>query len=226
MKRQFARGFTLVEMLVSVALLAVIMVALGSALRTIAQTEERVDQRLDRIDAMRSGVSLIRLITTRVSGKRSPPPAGQGGAVVPFRALPGSLEWVGIMPARPGVGGRHFFRLQVEATPAGPELVLRFAPWSDGATAVPDWSRTDSRVIGRGVVSLGVRAQGLPPPGAPLVNWPQGWVSGWPIAEHLPERIQLNLADGLGPWPPIVVPLFELTQGAGVSGGFVLGGSQ
>lgn len=64
------KGFTLVEMLVAVSLLAVIMVALGSSLRTIAQTESRVDQRLGRIDEMRVSVGLMRQLIARVSGRK------------------------------------------------------------------------------------------------------------------------------------------------------------
>ena len=37
-------GFTLVEVLVVMSLLSLVMLAMGSALRTTAQTEERVDQ--------------------------------------------------------------------------------------------------------------------------------------------------------------------------------------
>lgn len=102
------QGFTLVEMLVAVSLLAVIMVALGSSLRTIAQTEVRVDQRLDRIDEMRVAVGLLRQTVGRVSGRRTPAADAKGGQVVQFRASEATMEWVGIMPARPGVGGAVF----------------------------------------------------------------------------------------------------------------------
>lgn len=98
-------GFTLVEMLVSVALLAVIMVALGGALRTVAQTEDRVDVRLDWSDDVRTTVSLLRQMVGRVSARKIPAPAGNTGEIVQFRASPAAIEWVGIMPARPGVGG-------------------------------------------------------------------------------------------------------------------------
>ena len=46
--RERMSGFTLVEILVVMTLMSVVMLALGAAMRTIAQTEERVDQRLQR----------------------------------------------------------------------------------------------------------------------------------------------------------------------------------
>ncbi len=219
------RGFTLVEILVAVSLLSIIMVALGSAMRTVAQTEARVDQRAQRTDDMRVAVRLLRQVAGRVSGRKVPSPDGAGSPVVAFRAAGASVEWVGIMPARPGAGGRSFFRLQVEKSPAGSELVLRYAPWSPEAQKPPDWSRTDSVVVGRGISSLEVWAEGRPPPGRGQGAdvWPRGWVAGWPEAEHLPERLRLQLADETGPWPPVVIAVFALTQGAG--DGFTLGGS-
>jgi general secretion pathway protein J len=217
-------GFTLVEMLVSVALLAVIMVALGGALRTVAQTEERVDQRLDRSDDVRTSVALLRQMVGRVSARKIPAPAGSNGELVQFRALPTAMEWVGIMPARPGAGGRYFFRLQVEQIAGAHELVLRFAPWTESQAAVTDWSSTDYRILGRKIKQLFVQAQGRPAAGTPMPNWPQGWVPGWPVVDQLPERIQLEIADERGTWPPLIIPIFGLTQGAGVGGGFSIGG--
>lgn len=222
---QRLRGFTLVEMLVSVALLAVIMVALGGALRTVAQTEDRVDQRLDRADDMRNTVAMLRQVLGRVSARKVPAPAGNTGEVVQFRAIASGIEWVGIMPARPGVGGRHFFRLQVEDIAGARELVLRFAPWSEAVGAAPDWQRADYRVLGHRIGQMSVQAQGRPAAGAPPPGWPQGWVPGWPVAEQLPERVQLELSDERGTWPPLVIPLFALTQGTGAGGGFSIGGS-
>lgn len=46
-------GFTLVELLVTMALLSMLMLGMASALRTMAQTEERVDARLARADELR-----------------------------------------------------------------------------------------------------------------------------------------------------------------------------
>ena len=43
---RLGRGFTLLEMLIGMALLSVLMLALGGALFSAAQTEERLDARL------------------------------------------------------------------------------------------------------------------------------------------------------------------------------------
>lgn len=222
--KQAVRGFTLVEMLVAVSLLAVIMVALGSSLRTIAQTEIRVDQRLDRTDEMRVSVGLLRQLVGRISGRKLPAVDAKGGQAVQFRASGGDMEWVGIMPARPGVGGRHFFRLAVENSTAGPELVLRFVPWSPDVHGGVDWRQSDSRVLARNVTHFRVEAQGRPPVGVALPDWPSGWVDGWPIADQLPERVRLQITDHDGAWPATVVNIYPLMQGSGSGDGFSLGG--
>lgn len=56
-------------------------------------------------------------------------------------------------------------------------------------------------------------------------EWPQGWVPGWPVVDQLPERIQLEMADERGAWPPVTIPIFGLTQGVGTGGGFSIGGA-
>lgn len=51
--RRLQLGFTLVELLVTMALLSILMLGMASALRTMAQTEERVDTRLTETDEFR-----------------------------------------------------------------------------------------------------------------------------------------------------------------------------
>ena len=59
-------GFTLIEVLVVISLLSLLMLAMGSALRTTAQTEERVDQRLQRTDEIRVASGFLRSVLGRV----------------------------------------------------------------------------------------------------------------------------------------------------------------
>ena len=213
--RQSARqgGFTLLELLVVMSLLSVIMIGLVSALRTMAQTESKIDQRLERLDEIRVARSFLQQTLTRVSVMAFDAPSATGKTMIPFVAAPDSLIWVGILPARPNVGGRHFFRLALEDSSVGRDLVLRFSPWKPDLL-FSDWSAAESRVLIRGIQQMNVHAQGLPPAGrraAPA--WPNGWQDGWPIADSLPEQVRLGLVDSQGGWPEWTIALHALPQG-------------
>jgi general secretion pathway protein J len=223
---QRRNGFTLVELLVVMTMLGMLMVAMASALRTTAQTENRVDQRLERMDDMRVATHFMRQILGRVSLRKMPTPDAKGGQVVPFRATESAIEWLGIMPVRNGAGGRTYFKLQLQGGQGRASLVLYMLPWSVVTPSFPDWSLAQTRTLVTDVQSFSVLAQGDPPPGQ-LSNpaWPKAWVSGWPVPDELPERILLRLSSRHGTWPDLVIPVVGLTQGIGSSGGFVLGGS-
>ena len=98
-----------------------------------------------------------------------------------FQAAPDALAWIGVMPARYGLGGRHYLRLAVEPGPDGDgQLVLRYARWS-GAPTFDAWpqAQAQAQVLAAPVQSLALRyqepasgcstpGQGSPRPGGPL----------------------------------------------------------
>lgn len=190
-------GFTLLEILVVMTLLSVVMLALGSSLVTVSQAEQKIDERVDRIDGMRVTVSFLRATVGRVSARKvtAPPPIGTR---VLFAGTANAVEWVGVMPARYGAGGRYFFRLGTEAGAGAPALVLRFAPWAD-ESVFPDWTRADARVLVDGVREFSIRYEDG--------NAPGNWSGEWSAPERLPIQLQLNLATDTAAWPPINLPL-------------------
>jgi general secretion pathway protein J len=216
-------GFTLVELLVVMSLLSVIMIGLVSAMRSMAQIESKVDQRLERLDEIRVARTFLQQTLSRASNLKLDEPGATGKRVISFVATPDSLSWVGILPARPNVGGRHFFRIAMEDVGASRELILRIAPWNPDIV-FPDWSGAESHVLIPGVKQLNVQAQGLPPLGYGLAQgWPAGWQDGWPITDNLPEQIRIGLVDSQGVWPDWVLALHPLPQGDS-SGGVVAAG--
>ena len=220
------RGFTLIELLVVMTLLSIIMLGLVSALRTMAQTETRIDQRLERLDEIRVARAFLQQTLARVSTLKMDEPGATGKQIIPFQAMPDSLVWVGIMPARPNVGGRHFFRLAMEDSGTGRELVLRFTPWSPDAP-LPNWRLAESRTLVPGVTQFAVQAQGQPPEARnPAEPWPRGWQSGWPVVDTTPEQVRLGLVDAQGAWPDWVIALRALPQGEGGSRKVVIGGGK
>jgi general secretion pathway protein J len=211
------RGFTLLEVLVVMSLLSLVMLAMGSSLRTIAQTEERIDQRLSKADEMRLAVSFMRSTFGRVSARKvtPPPPATTG---VMFEAAARAISWVGVMPARYGAGGRYFFRLSLEQGEDGQVLVIRFLPWTDRAE-FPDWSQAERRVLVQHVVGLSLRYQDVRAKG-PV------WSSEWGRVDRLPDQIQIDVETAQGAWPAINLPLRPMPNSdAGALGGATFGAS-
>ena len=226
LNRPSQRGFTLLELLVVMTLLSVIMIGLVSALRTMAQTESRIDARLAHLDEIRVARSFLQQTLGRVSATTVDAPGATGKKVTSFAATPDSLTWVGIMPARPDVGGRHYFRIALEDNAAGRELVLRFAPWNPDLV-LPDWSKAESRVLLAGIQQMRVQAQGLPPQNRSSAEpWPKDWQNGWPMADVLPEQVRLSLSDANGDWPDWTLALHALPQGDGSFSIVVIGGGK
>lgn len=208
-------GFTLVEILVVMTLMSVIMLALGGAMRTIAQTEERVDQRLRRADEMRVATSFLSSILGRISPRKVQAPTQVGSSLALFSAAPDAVMWVGVMPARYGAGGRYFFRLALERQRDTADLVIRFMPWS-GAAVFPDWGAADSRVLVR-------EATGLLLEYAQEEGAVQSWRPAWTDPQMLPARIRISLRTAAVQWPQIVIALRQLPAGDNGRGGFSLG---
>lgn len=208
-------GFTLVEILVVMTLLSVVMLALGAAMRTMAQTETRVDERLQHADEMRVAANFLSSSLSRISPRKSEVTTRVGSSLYLFVGAPDTVMWIGVMPARYGAGGRHFFRLGVEQVGAGRALVIRFAPW-EGVAAFPDWSRASSRVLVPDVTTVLLEYGDDAEPGS-------SWLPQWAFADRLPTRIRLSIGTPRGDWPFLAFALRQLLAGDNGRGGFSLG---
>lgn len=214
--RRGRAGFTLVELLVTMALLSILMLGMASALRTMAQTEERVDARLASADEFRVATGFLRNIMGRVSVRKRAVPFTEGASPYLFAGGPDAVAWVGIMPARHGAGGRYFFKLAVEPMQGEPALVIRFVPWTD-STEFPDWSHSESRVLVGDVASFALSYQDARQP-TPV------WTSVWQRIDSVPDRVRIELRTSAGPWPLWVVAMRSLPASErGGSGRFSAG---
>ena len=213
-----AAGFTLLEVLVVMSLTSLVMLGMGSALRTTAQTGERVDLRLLQADEMRTAASFIYATLGRVSSQKTNT-AAVGENPYLFVGQADMIAWIGIMPARYGAGGRYYFRLSLGELAGEQGLVLRFIPWTNAAS-FPDWTQAEGRVLVSGATALTL--QYLDSSG----DSPQWWPN-WSSPDGLPDRVMLQLQGVDGAWPALVVP-FRATPasapGTG-SGIAVFGGS-
>ncbi|WP_436133095.1 prepilin-type N-terminal cleavage/methylation domain-containing protein [Acidovorax sp. LjRoot129] len=214
-----SRGFTLVEVLVVMALLSLIVLGMGSALRTTAQTGERIDARLLQTDELRIASGFLRSAMGRTYLQRPNEPSTVGQAPYFFEGSPTTLTWIGIMPARHGVGGRYYFRLALGQSEGQSGVVLSFVPWV-GEVAVPDWSQAQNRLLVPGATALALRYTNT--------NLePVQWGGGWNHPELLPDRVAITVGTQAGEWPMLVIPMRSTPRGARGSGGdAVFGGGR
>ncbi|QIL43007.1 prepilin-type N-terminal cleavage/methylation domain-containing protein [Acidovorax sp. HDW3] len=201
-------GFTLIEMLIAMALLSLLALGMVFAMRTMGQTQDRIDQRFARADELQSVTAFVQTVLERLSSRR----AGlqePGKALLLFSGTQQSIEWLGIMPARHGMGGRYFFRLAVEPAASAQALVLRYQPWQ-GEVSLPDWSAARSRILVSDVVGMDIGYGGKE-------MAPQQWVPVWAQTESLPVRIRLGVTTRDGAWPLWIVGTRALSPGGGRS---------
>ena len=67
--RRRSPGFTLVEVVVALAVLSLVVLTLGATLRGLAQSSERVDRKVDAIDSRNVRTSSIRFRSSTFPGK-------------------------------------------------------------------------------------------------------------------------------------------------------------
>lgn len=188
-----ARGFTLIEVVVALTLLAVILAGLIGALATFARSASRIDERTLASDDVRLVYAFLR----QSLGEASPRPRQRPEDSVSVSWLQGDeaqLEWLGLMPARHGVGGLYHLRLGLGA---GGDLFLYYLPYA-GDDPPPDWNVAGAHLLLRGVTGFALAYRALDEP---------DWRPAWRDAEVLPARVRIALTRPGEVWPELVVPV-------------------
>lgn len=189
-------GFTIVELVIALSLLALIMLGLVSAMRGFAQTGVRMEASAQSGDQLRLLPGFLRrTISTAVH--RVVPDERDGILNSLFIGDSNQLTWVGNMPGRHGAGGLSHMRLSVRGDPDGADLMLQFAPF-DPLQSMPDWSSASEVTLVEEVSSFALSYRAL---------GEEGWMADWPRTAHLPGLISIGLTVRGKPWPSLVIGL-------------------
>lgn len=214
MRRRPQQGFTVIELIISLVIVAIIMVGLLTAMRSFGITEEKLDARLALVDERRVVSGFLDDVFGQVVLR---PRLSLAGTLEEstFVGAPAAVQWVGVMPARHGAGGLYHFRLQVAAAnDGGSVLTLAYLPYA-GVESLPDWSLAEQRVLLGRLDGFSLAYQ-LDDGG----EWREAWRNG-PEPRTL-ARIRLSISASGSAWPLMVIPVRGLMP-AGASARIVTG---
>lgn len=193
-RRSNHRGFTIIEMLVSLVIFSMIMLATLTAMRTFGESQSRIEQHTDRLDEMRQATSLLRSLV----GKAIPVTAfveEKGIYNTFFYGNEEQLVWIAPLVTGAGSGGVYFFRLALQDEVLGLQMVA-----FRSASEPPQWDGIEVYPLLRSVESIDISYLADLEPATE-------WQSEWAMGYFSPKLVRLNLKVRGKYWPETVIRL-------------------
>ncbi len=196
-----ARGFTLLELIIALSLLALMAAVLAGSVSLSARSWDGGEAKATHVSEMRQAQEFLR---------------GQMVALYPQRIrkavdLPlmfagerEEIRYAAALPPRVIEGGVYFFRLSLARGKEAGELVLeRIVPESDAAV-LPGFDGAERSILARGIAELRIGYFGRDP-GAAVTDEPR-WRDRWEDTQRLPDLVRIEVKPERGlPWPTLVV---------------------
>lgn len=198
------RGFTLAEMIVALAVSALLVTLAYGALRIGIRSWEAAQAGADRLDTLRVGWQAVH-DTLVASAATQPPEANQPGIL--FNGEADRLTFTANMPSYLGLGGLYRVELfrdeQLDHTPFKLRRTLYSAYLQD-----PDSAQVQQADLADHVARLSFRYFGIAGQGSAAT-----WQETWQELPSLPVlvRVEVELENG-GHWPLLVAKLHQANR--------------
>ncbi|MEO1079804.1 MAG: prepilin-type N-terminal cleavage/methylation domain-containing protein [Pseudomonadota bacterium] len=189
------RGFTLIEVMVSITILSLVMLLTVSGLRTLASSQTRIEAKTERNDELRLVSTFLRDL---LGSSVSPGPVvslSLGGGSRPdtyFEAMRDAFAWKAPMTMGENAGGRFLLRLSREDS----ALVLRWLP-DEERVQFPQWNKATAKTLVDDITTFetAYRSERDGP-----------WSADWP-AQLTPRWVRIRVQKDGRYWPDIVIDL-------------------
>lgn len=199
-RSRYAHGFTLLETLAAMALLALLLVGVYSGIRTASHSVRSGTAAVERLDAVRSAQQFLRNELAQAMTQQLGRNPDNDEAIF-FRGEPDTMSFVAPLPGYLGKLGPQVQTLElVDNGKGGQRLQVRFAllppsgePLKPGPPQVLLEDVRDAAFHYRGVDERGRAGP---------------WRNDWRQGDRLPQLVRIDLKlPGAGYWPQLIVPL-------------------
>jgi len=198
-----AGGFTLIELMVALALFAIIASILFGSLRLAGRSADAGEEKAQASSGMRLASDYLREQLASQHPQRM-------RKMLEFPILFGGtgeeLRFAATLPGRVGVGGMWYYKLSLANAPGKQQTALvlsRVMPDLDGLS-LPGFNDAERSVLADDIKSLKVEYLGRDR-GVALDQAPT-WRNTWEDTQLLPVLVRIEVVPVRGdPWPPILV---------------------
>ncbi|WP_306556395.1 prepilin-type N-terminal cleavage/methylation domain-containing protein [Acidovorax sp.] len=194
--RKTSRGFTLLELLVALAVTSAVVALMFAGVGVIGRSEERNQRVIERSERMLVVSQWLgrKFDTLRLLSRRD-----ENIFVNFFSGNAAGAIWVAPLPERGDAGGLYVFRMSpLRHADGRVDLSVEAVPY-DGALMALDWGKALRETLLSDVRTLQWHYQD-----GQTGQWTQQWDSA---KAQYPARIRVEIADARGDWPPLVFPL-------------------
>jgi prepilin-type N-terminal cleavage/methylation domain-containing protein len=207
--RRHDAGFTLIEVLASVAIASVVMVAIVALIHDVAYNFDRGTRTASNADRL---LLAIERLAADFASVGPVPQAGQGAEMaVAFVGEPTQLRFVTAGGSAAGARSEEVVALTVEQMEGTAHLVRRRAKWLGPRTVFADVPLDDPVRLLEGRIELSFGYGSIGQDGA--VTWSESW-TGQPM---LPRLVRLTIRDQASGADLIPAPEFVLRADAPIA---------
>ncbi|MFT4519765.1 MAG: general secretion pathway protein J [Halioglobus sp.] len=193
-----SKGFTLIEVVIALALMSMLMVSIVAAMRTFGNTKTTISQVTSRVDEMRvvsdflrktlgAAMPVLRESTVEAALQ------GEGYSGTYFIGDSDQIAWVAPVLAGANLGGAYIMRL----ARVDDRLELTWSPYKFDLLKI-DQRALKSRPLLHSVEEFKIGYLG---------DYGEEWMDEWPGLHLNPVAVRLNIKVGEKYWPELVVRL-------------------
>ena len=196
-------GFTLLELLIAMALLGILLVMLYSGFNVGIKSWDKGEAHADKLNEIRIAQEFLRRqLRQSVTVFRNDAVTGRA---LYFTGESDRIGWVAPMLRYLGLGGLYYLELDHVAGGDAGQLRIRWYPYNPGnEDTVLDSDDSEQTILLAGVTEFEVEYFGADERGADPV-----WTSQWENLQQRPELIKVSVSLADNSWPELIIPVLN-----------------